>query len=118
MTYSCSDFADDVTNEAAELGLLTKREKARIARSDNPASAADAVILALRRLAKPLTIICVVEGGMVMNVIGRLPRHIKVVIRDYDTEGVPDDEVDGKDSDGNSYTEAVFGSKGFTRRQK
>ncbi len=52
MSYSCSDFFDDVTNEADRLGLFSEKELMCIGRSHDPALAADAIIAALRRLAK------------------------------------------------------------------
>ena len=50
-------------------------------------------------------VVVTVEGGVVQHV--ECPDGVKVVVRDYDTEGCDTDLV-SVDEDGNEYVEAVW----------
>lgn len=51
-------------------------------------------------------IIVVVSGGIVTE-IKNIPPHMQVVVHDYDTQGISDDEV-ARDDDGKTYSMNVF----------
>ncbi len=51
-------------------------------------------------------VVVTVEGGVVQHV--ECPAGVKVVVRDYDAEGV-DADLLSADDDGNEYVESVWG---------
>jgi hypothetical protein len=53
-------------------------------------------------------VIVTVEGGVVQHV--ETPEGVKVVVRDYDTEGCDAARL-SVDEDGNEYVEAVWGGE-------
>jgi hypothetical protein len=59
-----------------------------------------------RDAAKPQVVVVTVEGGVVQNV--ECPEGVRVVVRDYDTEGTDADHL-SRDEDGNECVEAVWG---------
>ncbi len=56
--------------------------------------------------AQPQVVVVTVEGGVVQYV--ECPEGVRVVVRDYDTEGVEADLL-SRDEDGNECVEAVWG---------
>ncbi len=59
-----------------------------------------------RDATKPQVVVVTVEGGVVQHV--ECAEGVRVVVRDYDTEGVEDDLL-SRDEDGNECVEAVWG---------
>lgn len=53
-----------------------------------------------------LTVRITVEGGVVQHV--ELPPGIRAVLKDYDVEGTPEDELNGHDENGDYYAESVW----------
>jgi len=52
-------------------------------------------------------IIVTVIGGVVQEV-DNIPAGVRVLVRDYDTDGTLEDEIDGRDENGDPYVEAVW----------
>ncbi len=52
------------------------------------------------------TIIIIVEGGLIQEILDK-PDNIKIIIRDYDTEGTTDEET-SSDKDGKRYVEIEY----------
>ena len=50
MTYSCSDFTDDILNEFTRVGAITAEELRNADLDDNPSEQANLVLAALARL--------------------------------------------------------------------
>lgn len=50
MTYSCSDFTDDILNEFTRVGAITAEELSNADLDDNPSEQANLVLAALARL--------------------------------------------------------------------
>jgi hypothetical protein len=59
-----------------------------------------------RDAAKPQFVVVTVEGGVVQHV--ECPEGVRVVVRDYDTEGA-DADLLTRDENGNECFEAVWG---------
>jgi len=57
----------------------------------------------------PKTILVVMEGGVIQDIVG-VPRGMRVVVRDYDVEGVDPDDADlYMNSEGSLCTQVVWG---------
>lgn len=52
MTYSCTDFTDDITNRLIEVGAITAEESQDPEASDNPGLQAGYALNAIKRLAE------------------------------------------------------------------
>ena len=50
-------------------------------------------------------VIITLEGGFIQDV--QLPIGIRLIVRDYDVEGVPEDELQ-RDGNGRPYVEAIW----------
>lgn len=57
--------------------------------------------------AAPSPIIIKIDGGLVQDIEG-IPEGVTVLVRDFDTEGCDESDIDGVDDDGNEYAEQVY----------
>ena len=51
------------------------------------------------------TVKIIVEGGVVQDVT--CPKGVRVIVHDYDTDGIPEDELT-KDKSGDDYIETIW----------
>lgn len=101
MSYSCSDFTQDIWNAFKKARLV---KEPRGALTDDCEESAKRIIAALNKLTAPLGPFgVVIEGGVMQAIISDDPRmkQAVAVVIDYDNEGTPESELTPvKQSDG------------------
>lgn len=82
MSYSCSDFTDDVLAAAVRYGWIKPEDIP----DDDPEGQASLVLAALAQFATPIHVVVGIEGGLVCGSSSDR-KGVEIILLDYDTEG-------------------------------
>lgn len=112
MSYSCTDFTDDILDA---LGIVVPDESLEC--PDDQAALALAEINRMKQLIEDRSPIAVIlEGGLCQCVVSKSPLMVgrPYIVIDYDTDGADDDDdkiVDVEQADGSTSDAFVSGGK-------